>query len=425
MCVTPRRRFTGAPDAAHTLPLILINLATLFSAIGNGIAIVVIPWLVLERTGRATDAAIVAGAAAVPLLVSSLFSGTFVDKFGRRRTSMISDVLSAASVAAIPIFAATTGLSVSLIAALAALGAMFDPAGMAARESMLPAATRSAGWSLDRTNSIYEANYNVAYLIGPGIGGVLIATIGAVTTLWVTATGFLLSIIVVAFIRLPDAGTPKSGTPKSGTPESDLRPTSIWRGTLEGLKFVWNNKLLRTLALVDMAVVALYMPVESVVFPVYFTELDQPAQLGSVLMALAIGGIVGALAYAPLAPMVSRRLIMILAVGVLGIAMLAMALLPPLWVILILAGLQGLMYGPVGPIANYAMQTRSPEHMRGRVVGVMTSSAYAGGPLGYFMAGPLLDQLGIAATFVALSIPIIALAALCATLPALHELDRH
>ncbi|MDI9916297.1 MFS transporter [Rhodococcus sp. IEGM 1379] len=414
MPVTPRRRPTGAPGRARYLPLVLINLATLFSGIGNGISIVVIPWLVLERTGRASDAAIVAGAAAVPLLVASLFSGTFVDRFGRRRTSMVSDALSAVSASAIPLFAVTTGLSVPLIAALAALGATFDPAGMAARESMLPAATRAAGWKLDRTNSLYEANYNVAYLIGPGVGGVLIAMIGAVTTLWITAAGFVFSIVVVAFIRLADAGTP----------EQDARPASIWHGTLDGLKFVWNNKILRTLALVDMAVVALYMPVESVVFPVYFTELDQPAQLGSVLMALAVGGIVGALAYAPLAPLMSRRLIMICAIGVLGIAMLAMALLPPLWVILVLAGLQGLVYGPVGPIANYAMQSRSPEHMRGRVVGVMTSTAYAAGPLGYLLVGPFLDQFGISATFVALSIPIVVIAMVCTALPVLRELDR-
>lgn len=416
MVASADRRPPASTDVATPsyLPLVLVNLATLFSAIGNGIAIVVLPWLVLERTGRATDAAIVAGAAAVPLLVSSLFSGTFVDKFGRRRTSMISDALSAMSVAAIPLIAATAGLTIPVIAALAALGAVFDPAGMAARESMLPAATRTAKWKLDRTNSVYEANFNVAYLIGPGIGGVLIATIGAVNTLWVTAAGFVFSIVVVAFIRLPGAGVP----------EHEHRPKSIWHGTLDGLRFVWNNKLLRTLALIDMAVVALYMPVESVVFPVYFTELDQPAQLGSVLMALAIGGIIGSLAYAPLAPIMSRRLIMIFAVAVLGIAMLAMALLPPLWVILVLAGLQGLVYGPVGPIANYAMQTHSPEHMRGRVVGVMTSTAYAAGPLGYLAVGPLLDQLGIASTFVALSIPIILIAAVGASLPVLRELDR-
>lgn len=119
-------------------PLILLNLATLFSSTGNGIAIVVLPWLVLERTGRASDAAIVAGAATLPLLVSSLFAGTFVDLFGRRRTSMISDCLSALSVAAIPVIANTTGLTVTVIAVLAAIGAAFDPAGIAARSRCCP-----------------------------------------------------------------------------------------------------------------------------------------------------------------------------------------------------------------------------------------------------------------------------------------------
>ncbi len=68
--------------------------------------------------------------------------------------------------AAIPIAAGTVGLSVPVLAALAALGATFDPAGISARESMLPAATKAAGWRLDRVNSLYEANYNVAYLVG-------------------------------------------------------------------------------------------------------------------------------------------------------------------------------------------------------------------------------------------------------------------
>ncbi|MDF3308554.1 MFS transporter [Rhodococcus sp. T2V] len=395
-------------------PLVLLNVATLFSSTGNGIVIVVLPWLVLEQTGRASDAAIVAGAATLPLLLSSLFAGTFVDLFGRRRTSLISDCLSALSVAAIPVIATTAGLTVTVIAVLAAIGAAFDPAGIAARESMLPAATKSAGWSLDRMNSLYEANYNVAYLVGPGIGGVLIATVGAVNTLWVAAAGFVLSVATIAFLRLEHAGRPDTAT----------RPTSIWHGTLEGLKFVWHNRLLRTIALVDMAVVALYMPVESVVFPVYFTELDKPAQLGSVLMALSIGGVVGALAYGPLAPFVSRRMLMVVAVTVLGAAMVAMAFLPPLWAILALALLQGLVFGPVGPIANYAMQTRSPEHMRGRVTGVMTSTAYAAGPLGYLLAGPILDKWGIQPTFFVLAIPVLIIGLACFALPVLKELDE-
>ncbi|MBM4597525.1 MFS transporter [Rhodococcus hoagii] len=394
-------------------PLILLNVATLFSATGNGIVIVALPWLVLEQTGRATDAAIVTGAATLPLLLASLFSGTVVDRFGRRPTSLVSDALSALSVAAIPIAAGTVGLSVPVLAALAALGATFDPAGISARESMLPAATKAAGWRLDRVNSLYEANYNVAYLVGPGIGGVLIALVGPESTLWVTAVCFVLSIVTIAFLRLEH----------SGRPDHETRPKSMWSGTLEGLRFVWRDRLLRTLALVDMVIVALYMPIESVLFPKYFTDRGEPAQLGWVLMAMSIGGLVGALSYGALAPYLRRRNLMLVAVTGLGLAMIGMAFLPPLWVLLTLSVVIGLVYGPVGPIANWAMQTRSPEHMRGRVVGVMTSTAYAAGPLGYLLAGPLIDQLGIRTTFFALAIPVVAVAAVCFALPVLRELD--
>ena len=394
-------------------PLILLHLATLFSATGNGIVIVALPWLVLEQTGQATDAAIVAGAATLPLLLASLFSGTVVDRFGRRPTSLVSDALSALSVAAIPVAAATIGLSVPVLAVLAALGATFDPAGISARESMLPAATKAARWPLDRANSAYEANYSVAYLVGPGIGGVLIALVGPESTLWVTAGCFLLSIATIAFLRLEHAGRPDHAT----------RPTSMWSGTLEGLRFVWRDRLLRTLALVDMVIVALYLPIESVLFPKYFTDRGEPAQLGWVLMAMSLGGLVGALAYGALAPYLRRRNLMLVAVTGLGLSMIGMAFLPPLWVLLGLAAVIGLVYGPVGPIANWAMQTRSPEHMRGRVVGVMTSTAYAAGPLGYLLAGPLIDRLGVRTTFFALAIPVVVVAAVCLTLPVLRELD--
>ena len=394
-------------------PLILLNLATLFSATGNGIVIVALPWLVLEQTGRATDAAIVAGAATLPLLLASLFSGTVVDRFGRRPTSLVSDALSALSVAAIPVVAGTIGLSVPVLAVLAALGATFDPAGISARESMLPAATRAAGWHLDRVNSLYEANYNVAYLIGPGVGGVLIALVGPESTLWVTSVCFVLSMVTIAFLRLEHAGRPDHAT----------RPRSMWSGTLEGLRFVWRDRLLRTLALVDMVIVALYLPIESVLFPKYFTDHGEPAELGWVIMAMSVGGLVGALSYGALAPYLKRRNLMLVAVTVLGLAMIGMAFLPPLWVLLTLAVVIGLVYGPVGPIANWAMQTRSPEHLRGRVVGVMTSTAYAAGPLGYMLAGPLIDQIGISATFFVLAVPVVAVAGVCFALPVLRELD--
>jgi H+ antiporter protein len=397
-------------------PLVLFLFAALMAGAGNGISIVAFPWLVLQRNGSALDASIVAMAGTLPLLAATLIAGAAVDYIGRRRVSMLSDALSALSVAAVPLLALAFGVhavNVAVLAGLAALGAFFDPAGMTARETMLPEAATRAGWTLDHANSVYEAIFNLAYIVGPGIGGLLIATLGGVNTMWVTASAFGLSIIAIAALRLEGAGMP----------DRTALPQGVWAGILEGLEFVWTNKVLRTLAFVDLAATGLYMPMESVLFPKYFTDRNEPAQLGWVLMALSIGGLVGALGYAVLSKYTSRRAVMLTAVLTLGVAMTVIAFLPPLPVILALCAVVGLVYGPIAPIYNYVMQTRAPQHLRGRVVGVMGSLAYAAGPLGLIVAGPLADAAGLHATFLALSVPMLVLGLIAVWLPALRHLD--
>jgi H+ antiporter protein len=398
------------------VPGFLILCSTFLAAAANGISLVALPWLVLERTGSAGSAAVVAAAATFPLLAATLIAGTAVDFLGRRRVAMLADALSGLSVAAIPILALTAGMGIlntAVLAALAAFGAFFDPAGMTARRSMLPEAAAKAGWTLDQSNSVYEATFNLAYITGPGIGGMLIATIGAVNTMWVTAAAFGLAILAMAALRLPGTGRPP--------PEE--QPDGVVSGMLEGLRFVWHSKVLRTLGLIDLAVTGLYLPMESVLFPKYFSDRDQPSQLGWVLMALSIGGLVGALSWAVLSRIASRRITVLTATMTFGVASLVIGFLPPLPVILVLSAVVGLVYGPIGPIYNSVMQTRTPPALRGRVLGVMTSMAYAAGPVGFMLAGPLVDRFGLTAAFLALAVPITVLAAFCPWIPALRELD--
>ncbi len=397
-------------------PLFLVFFAALSAGAGNGISMVAFPWLVLQHNGSALDASIVAMAGTLPLLVATLIAGAAVDYLGRRWVSIISDGLSALAVAAVPVIALSFGvgaIDVTVLAGLAALGAFFDPAGMTARETMLPEAAARAEWTLDHANGVYEAVFNLAYIVGPGIGGLLISTLGGINTMWVTAGTFLLSIAAISVLRLEGAGTPN----REHLPQ-------VWSGIVEGLKFVWHTPVLRTLAFVDLAATGLYMPMESVLFPKYFTDRNEPAQLGWVLVALSIGGLIGALGYAALSKYSNRRTIMLTAVLVLGVAMTIIAFLPPLPVILVLCAVVGLVYGPIAPIYNYVMQTRAPARLRGRVVGVMGSLAYAAGPLGLVVAGPLADAAGLHATFLALSLPMLLLGLVAIFLPALRHLDH-
>ncbi len=98
-------------NGRHLAPFAALEAATALSGAANGVSMVAFPWLVLELTGSASSAAAVGAITLVPLLLTSLVSGTLVDILGRRRVSVVSDLLSLVSVAAIPILSALVGLS--------------------------------------------------------------------------------------------------------------------------------------------------------------------------------------------------------------------------------------------------------------------------------------------------------------------------
>ncbi|MDH4353035.1 MAG: MFS transporter, partial [Actinomycetota bacterium] len=280
----------------HLSPFLALEGATLLSALGNGVAMVAMPWLVLELTGDAAAAGLVAGVTALPMLLSSLFSGTLVDRFGRRRTSVVSDLLSAVSAAGIPLVAITGDLTFGWVLGLAVLGSVFDPAGVTARESMLPDVAAAAKLPVRRVNGIHEAVWGLAYLIGPAVGGLLIAFVGAVEALWLMSAGFFASSALLALVRVPGAGRPRAAD----------RP-ALWAGTVEGLRFVWHDPVLRSVTMLSTAFVAIAYPILGVVLPYVFEQVDQPQRLGVLLMAFSLGSIVGALGYSGIGHRLPQR----------------------------------------------------------------------------------------------------------------------
>jgi MFS family permease len=355
-------------------------------------------------------------------VVAGLFAGSVVDRVGRRRAAIASDALSALAVAAIPVVDRVFGLNAGWLMVLAVIGACFDPAGLSAREAMLPDVARAGRLGLERVNGVHEAVWGVAFLLGPGIGGVLIATVGAVTTMWAAAVGFVVSAVLVWCIRLPElVGRPPTGA-RDGTSDGGARP-SIWHETREGVSLVWNDRLLRSVGLLTLGLLATYLPLEGVLFPVWFEEQNAPERLGLLIMAMSGGGIVGALAYAAIGHRYRRRTVFVVALVTSGLGIAAMALLPAYPVLIAVGFVVGLAYGPVNPLVNLAIQTRAPEAARGRVTGLLNSTGYAAGPAGFLLIGPLIEWVGVQRTFAVVGIAVLAVALSSIPSKGLREFD--
>jgi MFS family permease len=395
-------------------PFTLLEVAVVVSGAGNGVAAVAIPWLILERTGNPAAAGLVGAAPALPLLISALFSGAVVDTLGQKRTSILSDVLSAISVAAIPVVDMVFGLDLALITALAVLGALFDPAGATAREAMLPSVAARGRIPLERANGIHEAAWGIAYMIGPGLGGILVGLVGAAGALWATSLAFVLSIGAIALLRAPGVGRPAE----------EERPATILRGSLDGIAFVWNMRTLRAMALITMVVVAVYMPIEGVVLPVVFESQGAPGRLGLVLTALSAGAVLGSLLYSAVADRVRRYPLFVSALILASLSVFAMSLLPPYPLLVAAGALAGFFWGPMGPLLNLDMQINTPPSMRGRVLGVLMAMTYAAGPAGYLAAGWLVNRYGVESVFLGIGILIVAVAVVSSFVPSLRALDE-
>ncbi len=369
-------------------PLLLVAAGS--SQLGNSVVAVVIPWLVLQRTGSATWAGLIAAAALVPMVLSAFFGGALVDRCGHRRSSVAADILSAVAVIAIPVADGTLGLSLPLLAALVALGAMFDGPGGAAREALRPQVAQVSGWSLTKINTRGEAVDGAAAFLGPALAGVLIATIGAITTLWVAAVCFALA-----------AGMTQMGTPGHQYPRP-VAGQSYWQDVVAGLQLVWRDRTLRRVAGLGLLLVAVIAPVEVVVWPTYFTDENTPAGLALVLGGFALGGIIGALGYGQLAQRSPQKSALPIAVGGFGGGLALMSWLPDLPWLTALAVLSGILAGPISPILAELMQQRTPAELRGRVIGTITSIALAAAPAALLIAGPFVDRVGVRGTLLAL-----------------------
>lgn len=190
-------------------PLIALVGAGAVSLTGNALTRVAVPWFFVLSTGRsAAQVGLTLFLETLPLFLGSFLGGVLVDGLGHKRSSVVADLASGATLAVVPLLHALGALPFGLLLGLVFVGAFLDAPGAAARQALLREAAEEAG--LERANAAYQTIRSLAGPVGPVVGGALVAVVGATGVLLVDAT-FAFSAVVIGALAAGCAAVALAG----------------------------------------------------------------------------------------------------------------------------------------------------------------------------------------------------------------------
>ncbi|MFK0110199.1 MFS transporter [Streptomyces sp. NPDC091217] len=345
-------------------PLATVLAANLVSIAGNCLTYMGVPWFVLQSTGSAAKAGIVAFCTLLPAVLAALVTGPVIDRMGRRRVSVASDLACGVAVAAIPLL------------------------------------TRAAG--------LYDGTARCAALTASALGGVLIAVLGAANVLLVDAATFAVAAPLFAFgVRgLPEAQAQRRDEPAS------LR--AYRRELAEGYRFVAATPLLLGMCLMTLVTRGLDQGWSAVLLPVHAREeLDGAVELGLLNAAFGVCALTGALAYGAVGSRFRRWPVFTIAFLIGGLPRFVVAAFTDTFTPLALTmAVEGLAFGVLNPVMATVTYETVPEELRSRVLSATTASVQLVTPLGGLAAGFLVDSVGLPSTLLAVG-GVYLLATLC------------
>jgi MFS family permease len=404
---------------SRRIPLFALYASDAISVTGNVLALVAIPWFVLEQTGSAAITGIVAFFTTIATVLASFFGGALVDRLGFRRMSVLADLASAVSIAAIPLVHLTVGIEMPFVILLVFVGALLDAPGTAARSSMLPDLAEIAGTTLERATGLSQAIRRGATMLGAPIAGALIVVTGTQSVLLIDAVSFLVSAALIGLL------TPAiRHAPSDESTDPAARPGYLAE-LMVGVRFIWRDPLARAIVATVMLTNFLDAPIFAVILPVYVREVYGSAvQLGVLLGAFGAAALASALLFGIIGPRLPRRLTFGLAFVVVGVPFWVLAAEPPFAVAVAAMVVIGLAAGPINPILSTVMFERVPAEMRGRVIGPLTAGAWVAMPVGMLVAGFVSEEFGVIAALVGIAAAYLVVTVSIFLNPAMREMDR-
>ena len=346
------------------------------------ITTVALPVQLYKLTGSTVAVGLIGVAQFVPMVALSLFGGALADAFDRRRLVQIGEVCAALVSALLVVNASLPHPIVWVLYLAAALGAaaaaVLGPPLSALLPRLVEKDELGAAFAIDWTFG------NTASLVGPAIGGVLVATAGAATAYGVDVASYLLSLVAL---------TAMSAAP----PPTDGERPSL-RGIVDGLRYAGSRQELIGTYLVDFNAMLFGMPMA--LFPALAAHYGGDSIVGLLYAAPSAGSIVVSLSSGWSKRVHRHGRAITLAAGGWGAAIVAFgfanSLVPALICLIVAGGMDSIS----GLFRAVIWNGTIPDSLRGRLAGIELLSFTTGPMLGNAEAGAVAGVAGVRASVV-------------------------
>jgi hypothetical protein len=362
--------------------------AETISMAGSQMTYVVLPWFVLITTGSPARMSVVVAAEMLPVALFGLASGAVTARIGARRTMLICDAARAILFTAIPTLHLMGMLSFASLVALVFLVGIFMVPHASAQRVIVPELVGEDFGRVGETQSLLQVGMAISGIVGPALGGVLIAVLGETNVLYFDAASYAVSFVLLGiWVRPAKAVHDDSNEP---------------RGVLDGVRFLFRDRLLRAWMLSITGINVVWSAL-GVAMPVLVLERygDRPEVLGYVFGAFGLGAVVGALASFRIIGRVDGILLATTAAA--GQTVALWLLFPDLpWPALAAAGAAiGLFFPFLNSVVVTTRTMRTPPPLRPAVHTAAVTVATILSPLGALAAGPALGAYGLTAVLAA------------------------
>jgi MFS family permease len=369
------------PPALRQPRFRLLWLGFLISAAGTQMQFAAILWHVNELTGQPIALGGVGLARLVPVLAFSLVAGALADVANRRRLMLTTQTLMALLAALLGWLTWTGHESVWAIYLITGLSAGVSTFDLPARQSLVPNLVPRQ--HLTNAFSLGAIASQTGAILGPAIGGWVLAGPGIAWVYWINAASFLA--VIGALLRM---GPVEQDVDHSGNAGLNLRAVR------EGLRFIYHRPIVLSSTLLDFF--ATFFSSATALLPIFAKDILHvgPVGYGWLASAQAVGAGSMALALAFLGQIRRQGRVLLQTVVVFGAATVVFGLSRSFWLTFAALVVSGAADNVSTVIRNTLRQIQTPDSLRGRVVSV-TQIFFIGGPqLGELEAGLVAQLLG-------------------------------